>query len=119
MAKVISGFKCSNTKKLYFVGDEYEGDRLEELQDLGYVEADEVAVGKTDNKSVEWPKHIGFGKYELSNGDTVKGKDAAIAAQAALDSTVNTPDNINSAESTQNEIDSSDATQKEINAPGN
>jgi len=38
--------------------------------------------GEPDSK---FPKHIGGGVYELSNGEKVKGKDAAIAAQAELD----------------------------------
>lgn len=43
-------------------------------------EAVEVAV-------VEFPNHLGGGFYELSDGSKpdVRGKDAAIAAQAALD----------------------------------
>ena len=32
-----------------------------------------------------WPRHKGGGNYELSNGDTVKGKKAAHEAQAEID----------------------------------
>jgi hypothetical protein len=38
MPKVISGFKCRYTGKIYHVGDEYDGDNLEEMQAKGYVE---------------------------------------------------------------------------------
>ena len=42
-----------------------------------------------DNNQVansEFPKHTGGGYYELSNGEKVKGKDAAIEAEEALKS---------------------------------
>jgi len=81
MAKVISGFKCRYTDKIYHVGDEYDGEHLEEMQKKGYVEK-EVSVIE---EKPEWPKHVGGGVYQLSNGDKVKGKDAAIAAQAEID----------------------------------
>lgn len=35
--------------------------------------------------SPDFPKHIGGGYYELSNGDKMKGKEAAIDAQADID----------------------------------
>lgn len=81
MAKVIGGFKCRYTGKIYHVGDEYDGEYLEEMQSKGYVEK------ISTEKNPEWPKHIGGGLYELSNGDKVKGKNAAIAAQAEIDNT--------------------------------
>lgn len=34
--------------------------------------------------STRYPKHNGGGWYELSNGETVQGKDAAIEAEAKL-----------------------------------
>lgn len=37
MPKVISGFKCRYTGKIYRVGDEYDGDKLEEYQAKGYI----------------------------------------------------------------------------------
>lgn len=80
MAKVISGFKCPYTKKVYHFGDEYDGNYLEEMQKKGYVEKSVVTEEKP-----EWPKHIGGGVYQLSNGDKVKGKEAAIAAQVDID----------------------------------
>lgn len=80
MPKVISGFKCQETKRIYRVGEDYDGDHLEEYQERGYVDITEEAV-----EQPEWPKHTGFGQYELSNGDKIKGKDAALAAQAEID----------------------------------
>lgn len=34
--------------------------------------------------AVEFPKHTGGGHYELSNGEKVKGKEAAVEAEAGL-----------------------------------
>ncbi|MDQ0340265.1 hypothetical protein J2S00_003070 [Caldalkalibacillus uzonensis] len=81
MNKVLKTFRCKVTKKIYRAGSVYDGERAEELQALGFVEVHEPEP--------EWPKHIGGGKYELSNGETVKGKQAAFTAQAELDETVN------------------------------
>lgn len=45
-----------------------------------------------EDDTPEFPQHVGGGTYELSNGEKVKGKDAAIKAQAELDATPpNTP----------------------------
>lgn len=77
---VLKDFKCKETKKVYRKGSRYTGKRLEELQVLGYVS------GKPKKQAdTEWPKHIGGGHYELSNREKVKGKDAAIAAQAEIE----------------------------------
>lgn len=85
MPKVIGGFKCPYTKRIYHVGDEYDGKYLKEMQEKGYVEKTTL-----NNEKPEWPKHIGAGVYELSNGEKVKGKEAAIIAQAEIDAGVNT-----------------------------
>lgn len=37
-----------------------------------------------EEKASEFPRHVGGGTYELSNGDRVRGKDAAEEAEAAL-----------------------------------
>jgi len=37
------------------------------------------------NETTERPRQVGGGYYELSNGEKVRGKDAAIAAQAEID----------------------------------
>jgi hypothetical protein len=45
VAKVLKDFRCKVTKRVYRSGEEYDGDRTEELQNLGFVEADEGAAG--------------------------------------------------------------------------
>lgn len=84
MGTAIKDFQCKVSKKIYRAGDTYDGDRQEELQELGYVSKEETEDPAKDN-TPEWPKHVGFGRYELSNGDKIKGTDAAIAAQAEID----------------------------------
>ena len=37
-----------------------------------------------DDQDIVYPIHVGGGHYELSNGEKVKGKEAAIEAEAAL-----------------------------------
>ena len=39
---------------------------------------------ETRGAASEFPKHIGGGHYKLSNGEQVKGKDEALAAEAKL-----------------------------------
>lgn len=46
MPRVIGGFKCLYTNKIYHVGDIYDGDRLEEYQAKGYVEKSIAAPQK-------------------------------------------------------------------------
>ncbi len=43
-----------------------------------------VAVEDEPDASVVFPKSVGFGNYKLSDGSTVKGKEAAVEAEAAL-----------------------------------
>lgn len=38
-----------------------------------------------DQETVEHPVHVGGGVFELSDGNRIKGKEAATAAQAELD----------------------------------
>ncbi|MBO9600019.1 MAG: hypothetical protein J7559_19645 [Cohnella sp.] len=82
MVKVIKEFRDKETKRLYAVGEAYEGDRAEHLGQLGYV-AEDDEIGNDNGE--KWPKHIGGGNYELSNGEKIKGKEAALAAQAEID----------------------------------
>ncbi|MFW6029144.1 MAG: hypothetical protein ACOCRO_02700 [Halanaerobiales bacterium] len=98
--RVIRSFIDKETKKPYNDGSFYESDdeeRLEFLKDKGYLykepekEKNSESGGKDlnkndgDSKDKEFPYHKGGGNYELSNGETVKGKEDAIAAQEALD----------------------------------
>jgi len=41
-------------------------------------------VDNVGGETTEWPKQLGGGYYELSTGEKVRGKDAAIAAQAEI-----------------------------------
>jgi hypothetical protein len=83
VAHVIKAFKDKHTGERFKPGMEYEGknERLAELAGLGYVLYD----GNSKLEAPKWPKHVGGGTFELSNGDKVKGKDEASAAQTALD----------------------------------
>jgi len=40
---------------------------------------------KPENASIKYPKHVGGGWYELSNGEKVQGKKEAIKAQKELE----------------------------------
>lgn len=85
---VLKDFRCKVTGNIYKTGTFYVGERLEELQELGYVEKEESQDMEDENGSVdeysEWPKHVGGGYYILSNGEKIKGKDKALEAQAAI-----------------------------------
>lgn len=55
-------------------------ERVAELQDKGFIEA----VVEEEKEDEEFPMHKGGGNYVLSNGETVKGKEAAIEAEEQL-----------------------------------
>lgn len=38
MPRVVSGFKCPYTKRIYHFGDEYDGEYLDEMRTKGYIE---------------------------------------------------------------------------------
>ena len=59
MGKVISGFKCRHTGKIYHVGEEYEGEHLEEMQEKGYVEETEYTPRPIEPKPTKPKKHKG------------------------------------------------------------
>lgn len=59
MAKVISGFKCRHTGKIYHIGDEYDGEYLEEMQEKGYVEDTDYIPEPIDPKTTKTKKHKG------------------------------------------------------------
>lgn len=56
-------------------------DSAGEADDEGQADDDTSSSSDAD----EWPRHKGGGTYELSDGETVRGKAAAIEAQEALD----------------------------------
>lgn len=71
-------FKDKETKNIYNTGDPYGNEnpeRIAFLVDQGFLE---------EKQSMEFPKHTGGGWFELSNGEKVKGKDEAAAAEADL-----------------------------------
>lgn len=79
---VTNEFYDAETGELIKVGSIIEAD--EEREEL--LRAADV-IGKesaepSDND--EWPKHVGGGTYELSNGERVKGKDTAEEAEDKL-----------------------------------
>lgn len=41
MAKVIAGFRDKESQIIYVIGDNYDGDRVEELAEKGFLEAEE------------------------------------------------------------------------------
>mgnify|MGYP006865371900 CR=1 FL=1 len=61
-------------------GFEASTERVEELQDLGYIGVNEEHAAKDE----EFPRHTGGGYYELSNGEKVQGKEDAEKAEEAL-----------------------------------
>ena len=74
-------FKDKDTDKVYNPGDAYHSDsteRIEFLMDEGYI--------KEGRSAKEYPYHTGGGYYELSNGEKVRGKDEAAAAEEELHS---------------------------------
>lgn len=80
--QVISDFYDADTGDLIKAGSTFEADvdREELLRSAG-------VIGKEDKSTPvhdEWPKHVGGGTYELSNGERVKGKAAAEEAEAKL-----------------------------------
>lgn len=97
MYKVVRLFKDTDGT-IYKPGDIYEGDASEErLHTLSTTENayNDVFIEKVENQNDddnennhddEYPKHVGGGYYELSNGEKVQGKDKAIEAEQALKS---------------------------------
>lgn len=53
MPKVISGFKCPYTGRIYHVGDEYDGEYSDEMRAKGYIEGTKE---EKDPESSEKPK---------------------------------------------------------------
>ncbi|MDT1944337.1 hypothetical protein AB6883_07650 [Carnobacterium maltaromaticum] len=91
MYKVLEKFKNSETGEEYEVNQEIELTRARAIEIAGklgigfieYVEDDLNSTDETDQEN-EFPKHLGAGNYELSNGDKVRGKEAAKVAENEL-----------------------------------
>jgi len=66
MSKVLKDFKCKVTKRVYRAGDQYDGDRVEELARLGYVMDDKT--GGEEGKPAKKPDGKGEGKGKRKDG---------------------------------------------------
>lgn len=90
--KVIVPFRdLQDNNHIYYQGDTFprEGvdvsdERIEELASKNN-KRNEVLIKEVEEQE-DYPKHTGGGYYELSSGEKVKGKDAAIEAEKALKS---------------------------------
>lgn len=79
---VLQKFRDTHTKLIQEKGAviEVSAERAAEIvKNLGEDFIEEVTTVDPD-----FPKHTGGGYYELSNGEKIKGKDAAIEAEKAL-----------------------------------
>ncbi len=89
MYRVVADFKdLEDNKYLYKVGKPFprEGIEVSERR-LAILSTDQNAAKKVLIEKVEdevFPKHTGGGYYELSNGEKVKGKEAAEKAENEL-----------------------------------
>lgn len=92
---VIRAFIDKESKRGYSIGNVYESndsERIAFLINKGFLEGthnDESSSEDTENNDnespeIEFPKHVGGGYYELSNGEKVKGKEEAFASEKEL-----------------------------------
>lgn len=89
LLKVLKPFIDKHSKETYQVGQEIEvtekrGFEIIYSTILGPSFVIPILYETEDNQDVIYPIHTGGGHYELSNGEKVKGKEAAIEAEAAL-----------------------------------
>jgi hypothetical protein len=79
---VKKAFRDKDSMKHHTVGSLYSADedRLSFLVDKGFLERENAEESSNEN----FPKHTGGGYYELSNGEKVKGKEEALAAEEEL-----------------------------------
>lgn len=78
------------TVKRYFVGldREFHPGQTVDLPAATIEKLNSAGLGTILEVEEGWPKHVGGGHYELSNGEKVKGKEDAVAAQAEIDASV-------------------------------
>ncbi len=76
---IIRAFIDKNTLVGYSEGDTYESNDSERIAFLV-----EEGFLQENQKTSKFPKHVGGGWYELSNGDKVQGKDEAVEAEQSL-----------------------------------
>ena len=96
--KVIQAFvDLQDGNRVYRVGDDYVSNDEARIKDLlseeskgrheslkGVSLIEPVETDKDETYGPEFPKHVGGGQYELSDGSKVKGKDAAVEVESAL-----------------------------------
>lgn len=90
-AKVVNRFKESEHEgHVYEPGDTYPAEGFEANSEriafLAQVHPKykKIYLADIQEDEEEFPKHIGGGHYELSNGEKVKGKQEAIDAEQSL-----------------------------------
>jgi hypothetical protein len=81
MSIVLKDFKCKVTKKFYKAGQEYDGDRTEELQELGYVQDSESVEGNLDIKDMKYQQLKKLAK-EMGLDATGKAEDLIARIEA-------------------------------------
>lgn len=77
--KVLKRFEDKETKVFYSEDGFYahpDQERIDFLIEKGYLEK-----RPDDSAAAEFPRHTGGGWYQLSNGEKVKGKEEALAAE--------------------------------------
>lgn len=93
MAKIIAPNKNYNEESATVsfvngVGETSDPWLISWFKSNGYeVQEDEKQAGdkvESQEDDAEFPKHVGGGNYELSDGSKVKGKDKAVEAEAQL-----------------------------------
>lgn len=82
--KVLKKFRDKETKEVYDPQKEIELTEERANEIVANLGDDFISVIEEPETIEEFPKHLGGGNYELSNGDKVKTKEAAIAAEQAL-----------------------------------
>ena len=83
-AKVLISFSDNVEKVIQQEGTVFDltSERFDEIMAANKNLIEEV---EGENDSPYFPRHTGGGYYELSNGEKVKGKDAAIIVQEEID----------------------------------
>ncbi|MEG0450127.1 MAG: hypothetical protein RR595_09740 [Lysinibacillus sp.] len=92
-AKVVNTFReKEHENHIYNAGDVYPvtgykatDERVKFLSDV-HPQLKKIYLADIvrEGEALEYPKHVGGGTYELSNGEKVKGKDEAIIAEDLL-----------------------------------
>lgn len=88
---VLKTFRDKQTDRIMIPGQSIQTDdedRIRTLSSQGFIALpDKVPELKEEQRVTapdEFPKHTGGGYFELSNGEKVQGKEAAVEAQKAL-----------------------------------